>query len=163
MRYILILIAAMVLTGCASPAARHNPYVSTAILEVRRIALAPGSTPLAEAIGAELAQLGFDVLPADASAVVLAQADAEDAVLRTDWLRRLAPSGIDAVLVVDGPPPGTPQTGARARLLRVPDGERIADITWSNRFGLPERLAAQVDRYRVARELGRALAMALRG
>ena len=157
-----LLLAASLLAACASPATVSNPYVATAVLEVRRIALAPGSGALVEAVGAELAQLGFDIVPPDAAAVLLARADAEDAALRTDWLRALEPSGIDAVLVVDGPAPGTPQTGAILRLLRVPDGGRIAEIRWRNRFGVPERLAAQVDRYRVPRELARALADRLR-
>jgi hypothetical protein len=159
-----VAVAVLLLGGCASPAAIQNPYVATAVTPVSRLALAPGGGALGDAVAAEMTALGFEVLPAETVAGLMARNSVERLNMpQRGGLGFLVRSGVDAVLEVQGPAPGEPPDSARATVIRVPDGARIAEVRWRNRFGLPERTLYRIDANGVARELSTVLGTRLRG
>lgn len=157
-------LAALVLGACASPATVSNPYVATAVAPVRTLALAPGGGALGDAVAAFLAAEGFTVLPAAETAALMAQGGVRNLSARPiGGFGFLSDRGIDAVLEVQGVAPGETVRVATAFVARVPDGRRIAESQWTNRFGLPQRLLTAADSQLVASELSAGLARRLRG
>lgn len=160
----LLVSSLVLLAACASPAVLPSPYVRTPVTSVTRLALAPGSGALGEAVAARLTERGFYVMPADAVAAAMQASGVR--VLGTPQLGALgflAAQDIHAVLEVQGDAPGAEPIGARATVLRVPDGARIADMHWRNRFGWVERQAGRLDADSVARQLSEQIAARLRG
>lgn len=161
---LLLLSIVMLLSGCASPAVVQNPYVRTAVTPVDRLALAPGSGALGEAVAAALTARGFYVMPADEVAVLMRQGGAgtlNAPVL--GGLGFLVPPNIHGVLEVKGDAPGEAPVSARATVLRVPDGARIAESRWRNRFGWLERQYHRAESGDIAQDLAAQIAVRLRG
>jgi hypothetical protein len=125
----------LVTAACASPATRTSPYVATATDTVSLMALSPGGGVLGDAVAAKLAEQGFGVMPADATAALMQRQGLSTFELpQLGGLSFLRANGIDAVLIVRGPEAGAPVESARATVLRVSDGRAIAESQWRKRF-----------------------------
>jgi hypothetical protein len=160
-----LLFALLIVAGCTNePPVTSNPYVATALTRVERLAVAPGGGTLAEAVAAELRAVhGFQIIP---PATLFSLMDAAGVAMidgpQLGGLTFLQGRGIDAVLSVRGGEGGGTGLTATALVLRVPDGARIAQSTWTPRLALVEAGRNRLAPNRVAGLLAAGLAQDLR-
>jgi len=105
---------------------------------VKRIALMPGGGVLAEAVGIQLMNQGFDIVDMSASTSASARLNLDELELtRPANLKLLASEhGVDGVLIVKsvGGYDGKPNSAA-ARVIDTRTGSLLAGVTWQNGKG----------------------------
>jgi hypothetical protein len=104
---------------------------------ITKLAIAPGSGVLGEAIGLELFNRGHTIVDAQEAIAIVGRVGLQEfEVTSTKGFKALQDKGIDAVLVaksVDGLD-GTPES-ASVRVTDTATGQIIAGITWQNGWG----------------------------
>jgi hypothetical protein len=117
---ILFAISALILGGCAGPSVSMSSRIDGQI-PAGKIGLAPGGGVLADAIGVELFQRGFDTMDSTESPANIAAVHAE---------------GIDTLLIVKaiGGYDSLPEA-ATIRIVQTSTGKTIAAINWQNGHG----------------------------
>lgn len=128
---------ALALAACASSRVSTQSSVAPLPHPVRAIAFAPGGGLLADAVGIELANRGFNVVDtAEATNMLVRTGLTETEIAQPAGLAALRERNIDAVLVVKtaDAPNGTPQS-ASARMTSTHTGQMIGGVTWQNGWG----------------------------
>jgi len=105
--------------------------------DISRIAIAPGSGVLGEAISVELFNRGFTVVDSNEATTILGRAGLKEYELTSSrGFAALREKGIEAVLVAKSVAEAdqTPES-ASVRVTDTADGQIIAAITWQNGYG----------------------------
>lgn len=138
MKYSLFLIIIILFfSGCAGSQVSLIGSTSPISEPVNTIALAPGGGLLADAIGVEFANAGFNVIDAGAMTALMARLNLDEFELtQPQSLNKLKEKNIDAYLSVKAASgnDGRPQS-ASARLNSTSDGKILAGVSWQNGWG----------------------------
>lgn len=132
------IVGAALVAGCA--AGSKMSVVQSSQLPARpiaRLAIAPGSGALGDAIGLELVNRGLTVIDANEASAIVGKAGLEEFEVTTaEGFAALQERGVDAILVAESVDArdGTPES-ASVRVTYVATGEFIAGITWHNALG----------------------------
>ena len=133
---IILTLGVLVLTGCSiskiQSAQGRRPGHS-----VKAIAMAPSGGLLADAIGVELFNLGYQVFDTSQTSSLLVRLNlSEMEVVRPENLTRLRAEGIDAYLVCRAAAgsDGLPQS-ASVRVNSTHTGAILAGLSWQNGWG----------------------------
>lgn len=127
----------VITTGCATSKMSSSPVASQVKHSVSVIALAPGGGLLTDAVGIELANLGFTIIdPSSTSSMMVRLNLNEIEITRPEGLAKLKDQGIDAFLIVRtaGGYDQQPQS-AGVRMNSTHNGKLLAGITWQNGYG----------------------------
>lgn len=133
----LMVVMPLVLGACATARIAESARPSYSGPAVHTIAFAPGGGALADGIGVELFNDGFNVVDSNQTTAILGHVGiSEFQVASPESYAALKKAGVDAVLVVKGviSGDGTPES-ASVRLTSVSNGEVIAGLTWQNGWG----------------------------
>ena len=126
------------LVGCASQSMDISRSANPAARSVKRIALMPGGGVLADAVGIQLMNLGFDVVDMGVATNSSARVNLNELEFAQPAnLKDLANKyGVDCVLIVKsvGGYDDKPSSAA-ARLLDTRTGSLLAGVTWQNGKG----------------------------
>jgi hypothetical protein len=136
-RLYISLLAAALLSSCATSKVSSLPVSSQAKHTVKVIAFSPGGGLLADAVGVELSNRGFTVIDsATMSSMMIRLNLSEIEITRPEGLAKLKDQGIDAFLVVRtaGGYDQNPHS-ASARMNSTHSGQVLAGVTWQNGFG----------------------------
>ena len=137
MKKMLIVLLCLGLVGCATAVMNvsRNPYQLPQ--KVNKIALMPSGGPLADAIGIELLNGGYQVIDTTTVTGYLARYNLNEMELYMPQnIVKLSTDGIDTVLIVktvagyDGRP-----ESATAKLVSTITGQLIVGVTWQNGRG----------------------------
>ena len=136
---LLVLIAITLVTGCASSKISSLPVSAQRQQQqvVKVIAFAPGGGLLSDAVGVELANLGFTIIDSSTTSNMMVRMNMNEVqISRPDSLLKFKEQGIDAILVVRaaGGYDFQPQS-ASARMSSTQTGQVLAGVTWQNGFG----------------------------
>jgi len=127
----------LALTACATSKISQVGPAAKVDHPVRAIALAPSGGLLADAVGVELSNRGFEIIDTQQMTALLVRLNADETeLLRPQSIEALRSRGIDAVLSVRAAssPDGRPQS-ASARLNSTHTGRVISGVTWQNGWG----------------------------
>ena len=135
-RFLLVLLA-ILLSGCGSSkmSVTRNPQMSVQI--VSRLAIAPGSGVLGEALAVELFNSGIKIVDAKETSTMIGRVGLQEfEITSAQGYAALRKSGIEAVLAVKSvdAKDGTPES-ASVRITSTASGEILAGITWQNGWG----------------------------
>ena len=133
----LALAAAVFLSGCGTTKVSETPVRKGTTHSVRTIALAPSGGLLADAVGVELFNRGYQVIDtAQFSALMVRDNMSEIEVLAPQNLQKLQGQGIDAILSAKTASDyeGNPKS-ASVRLTSTHNGQLLAGLTWQNAWG----------------------------
>lgn len=132
-------IAVMLLAigGCGTTKVSEAPRRAAPTQPINTIAMAPSGGLLADALGVELFNAGYQVIDTAQFSALMVRADvSEYEILAPQNLTKLQAQGIDAVLSakaaadIDGNP-----KSASVRLTSTRDGQLLAGLTWQNAWG----------------------------
>ncbi len=132
-----LLAALMLLTSCGGSKISTVPVASAGGQNIHSIALAPNGGLLADAVGVELANRGYEIIDSASTSSMMVRLNMNEVeVQRPENLAKLKAQGIDAFLSVraSGAYDGQPQ-GASARVVSTATGRLIAGVTWQNAWG----------------------------
>jgi len=104
---------------------------------ITRLAIAPGSGLLGDAIGLELFNRGLTVVDADESKAIMGRVGLKEfEIVEAQGLAALHEKGIEAVLIVKSnfAPDGVPES-ATIRIINTASGKLIVGIVWQNAWG----------------------------
>ncbi len=161
--FILVLISAALIGGCASSKMSSLPVASQTKHTVKVIAFAPGGGLLADAVGVELSNRGFTVIDSSTTSSMMIRLNLNEIeVNRPEGLAKLRDQGIDALLVVRGGGGYDQQPqSASARMNSTHNGQVLAGVTWQNGFagaaGSPVDRGMREGRTEAASEIATAL------
>lgn len=136
-RGLVVVVLSIFFSGCAGSRLSLTETGSPITESVNTIALAPGGGLLADAIGVELANHGFNVVDSGAMTALMARLNLDEFELtQPQSLTKLKEKNIDAYLSVKaaGGYDGRPQS-ASARLNSTTDGKILAGVSWQNGWG----------------------------
>lgn len=134
---LLSLIGIGLVAGCAGSSMSIVQPGNLPSHSIARLALAPGSGVLGEAIGLELFNRGLTVVDTSEAVAIIGRVGLQEFEVTTaKGFAALHESGIDSVLIVKAvaAADGTPES-ASVRLTDTGSGEIIAGITWQNGWG----------------------------
>ena len=162
---LLLTIFCILIIGCAG--SKLNISKSTYSVSVNTIALMPSGGVMADAIGIELLNYGFNVFDTAITTSRMVRLNlAEVEFANPQNLRRLSDDGIDTILIVktvagyDNRP-----NSATVRLVATKTGQLIIGGTWQNakagRMGSPADGVMRKDISAAAKELGAGIGNAL--
>ena len=121
------------LSGCAS-SKMSSQATSASPVPIRVIAIAPGGGVLADAVGGELTNRGFQIIDPGSTMRLVGRVNlTEFDVTRPESIRQLRDQGVDAVLAVRaiGAYDQQPQS-ASARITSTTTGQLISAVAWQN-------------------------------
>jgi hypothetical protein len=128
---------AVLLSACASSKMSVTTNPQAPVQTVSRLAIAPGSGVLGEALAVELFNSGITVVDANEASTIIGRVGLREFELTSaQGYAALREAGIEAVLAaksVDAAD-GTPES-ASVRITSTTSGEIIAGITWQNGWG----------------------------
>lgn len=127
----------MVIGGCATSKTNISRNPNALPQNVSRIALMPSGGSLADAVGIELLNYGYDVIDTSTVTGYMVRYNLNEMELALPQnISRLSQDGIDTLLIVKGAAgyDGRPEN-ASARLVSTSDGKLIAGVTWQNGKG----------------------------
>lgn len=125
------------LTGCATSVLNvsHNPNQSSQ--KINKIALMPSGGALADAIGIELLNTGYQIIDTTTVTGYMARYNLDEMeLIMPQNISKLSSDGIDTVLLVktvagyDGRP-----ESATAKIVATATGQLIVGVTWQNGKG----------------------------
>lgn len=135
---VVVLAVCAQLVGCATQGMDVSRSASSAGTTIKRIALMPGGGVLAEAVGIQLMNQGFDVVDMSSATSTSARLNLDELeIARPANLKALASEyGVDGVLIVKsvGGYDGKPNSAA-ARIIDTRTGSLLAGVTWQNGKG----------------------------
>lgn len=164
------LIAVLLLvSGCVGSRVSLTELSYPVTEPINTIALAPGGGILADAIGVELTNSGFNVIETGAMTALMARLNLDEFELtQPQSLNKLKEKNIDAYLSVKAAAgrDGRPQS-AIARLNSTTDGKILAGVSWQNGWGgiagsMADRTMRK-DLTEAATEITRSLVQRIRG
>jgi hypothetical protein len=129
--------ASFLIVGCAGSRVSLTETPSPITESVKTIALAPGGGSLADAIGVELSNNGFNVIDEGAMTALMDRLNLDEFELtEPQSLSKLKDTHIDAYLSVKAAAgfDGRPHS-ARVRLISTTDGKVLAGVSWQNGWG----------------------------
>jgi len=133
-----LILAGMVLsTACAGSKMSMVQPSPVPSLRLSRLAIAPGSGVLGDAIGLELFNRGLNITDANEADAIVARAGLKEfEITSTQGMEALRTRGIDAVLTAKSvaAADGTPES-ASVRVTDTSAGRVIAGIVWQNGWG----------------------------
>ena len=126
--------AAAILSGCIGPKVNVSRNPAGSQKDVATIALMPSGGLLADAVGVELLQYGYNIIDTSQVTGYMARYNLDEIeLLLPKNIRRLSDDGIDTVLIVravagyDDRP-----ESATSRLVSTSDGVVIVGASWQN-------------------------------
>lgn len=133
--YLLFLVT--VLNGCASAVLNISRNPNQLPQKINKIALMPSGGPLADAVGIELLNFGYEIIDTTAVTGYMARYNLNEMeLIMPQNINKLSTDGIDTVLLVktvagyDGRP-----ESATAKLVATSTGSVIVGVTWQNGRG----------------------------
>lgn len=134
--FALILLASVLLGGCASSKVSSLPIANQVKHSVKVIAFAPGGGLIADAVGVELSNRGFTVIDSSTTSSMMVRLNMNEIeITRPEGLAKLKDQGIDALLVVRAASGNDQQPqSASARMISTHSGQVLAGVTWQNGF-----------------------------
>lgn len=132
-----ILCILFALSACAGAQMSSSEPSRNPSQPVHRIAIAPGSGVLGDAISVELFNLGYQVIDGNEALTILAREGLEEyEITSSRGYKTLKNRGINAVLVAKSVSgiDGTPES-ASVRVTDTGSGAVIAAVTWQNGWG----------------------------
>ncbi len=136
--FVLTIVSAVFwLNGCGLSKISTLPVINGVSHSVQSIALAPEGGLLAEAVGIELSNKGYEVIDASATSKLLARLNMNELeIANPQMLGKLKEKGIDAYLTVKGVGGYDGNvTSATARVTSTHSQKIIAGIIWQNAWG----------------------------
>lgn len=158
----------LILAGCAAASMSEIGNAKPVTQPITRIAIAPGSGPLGDAIGVELFNLGYHIVDARQTKGIIGSSGLQQfEVYSADGYAALRRQGIEAVLTAKGVAvKGLPES-ASVRVTSTRNGDLLAGLTWQNGWGgMSGSIADRVMRNNlsdVSQSIARALDKRLRG
>lgn len=136
-KFLLALMFVTFIVGCSSSQVSKLPISKSGSHPVKAIALAPEGGMLAEAVGIELANLGFTIIDSSTTSKLMVRLGLNEVEIATpQGLRKLKDNGIDAYLTVKSASAYDYQVqSASARASSTHTGRIIAGVTWQNGWG----------------------------
>ena len=137
MKRSLVVALAFFIAGCAGSRVSVTGTSSRIPQPINTIALMPGGGILADAIGVEFSNHGFNVIESSAMTALMARLNLDEFELaQPQSLEKLKEKNIDAYLSVKAAAgnDGRPQS-ASARLNSTTDGKILAGVSWQNGWG----------------------------
>jgi len=136
-KLILVCFICISLVGCASSkmSVSRNPIALPQ--EVKKIALMPSGGPLADAIGIELLNYGYEIIDTTTVTGYMARYNLDEIELSMPQnITKLSDDGIDCILIVKSVAgyDGRPES-ASSKLVSTADGQLIVGVTWQNGKG----------------------------
>lgn len=132
-----MLLSVLCTLACASSRMSASSVPAGKAVEVKRLAIAPGSGVLGDAIAVELFNRGLNIVDARESTSIMGRSGLQEFEFATDaGFSALRASGIDAVLIVKSATAidETPES-ASVRITSVESGVILAGLTWQNGWG----------------------------
>lgn len=129
--------AALLLGGCATSSLSTLPVAARPSQPMNVIAMAPGGGILADAVGVELANRGFNVIDVSTTSQMLVRLNlSEIEISQPQGLAKLKSQGVDGFLVVRAAAgyDGMPQS-ASARVNSTETGQVVSGVSWQNGWG----------------------------
>ncbi len=136
-RWLVLILASFFISGCAGSRVSLTGEASLISEPINTIAMTPGGGLLADAIGVELANYGFNVIDASAMTALMTRLNLDEFELtQPQSLSKLKGKNIDAYLSVKAAAgrDGRPQS-ASTRLNSTTDGKILAGVSWQNGWG----------------------------
>lgn len=133
----LVILGVALMAGCAGTRMSVVQPSQLPSRLVERLAIAPGSGVLGDAISLELFNMGLTVVDANETVAIVGRAGLQEfEVTTTRGFAVLREKGIDAILVAKSvaAADGTPES-ASVRVTDTETGQIIAGITWQNGWG----------------------------
>ena len=127
----------LLLLSCGGPKITQTMRTEYVGPPVNTIALPPGGGPLADAIGIELFNHGFDIVDPERTNQIIGRAGlSEFQLLTPESYGALRSKGIDALLIVKAvmAADGVPES-ASVRIISTHSGQIIVGLTWQNAWG----------------------------
>jgi hypothetical protein len=134
---ILILLSVLLYISCGGSKLSYVGGPSKISVPIDTIALDPSGGILADAIGVELLNYGFNVVDTQKTTGLMARLNLDEiSIMQPTNLTKLKESGIDAFLSVKAAAgyDGLPQS-ASVRLNSTQDGKIITGVSWQNGWG----------------------------
>jgi len=134
---ILIYFLCITLGGCSASKMNVSRNPNTMPQEINKIALMPSGGPLADAIGIELLNYGYDIIDTTTVTGYMARYNLNEMELAMPQnISKLSDEGIDTILIVKGVAgyDGKPES-ASAKLVSTTNGKLIVGVTWQNGKG----------------------------
>jgi hypothetical protein len=135
--FLVVLVGMLGLAACGGTKISALPVAKSNAMAIHSIALAPTGGLLADAVGIELANRGYNIVDSATVTSMMVRLNMNELeVQRPESLAKLKAQGIDAFLSVksSGANDGQPQ-GASARVTSTDGGRLIAGVTWQNAWG----------------------------
>ena len=132
-----IVLSMLVFSSCGGSKLSYVGGSSKISVPINTIALDPNGGILADAIGVELLNSGFNVIDTQKVTALMARLNLDEiSIMQPTSLVKLKDSGIDAFLSVKAAAgyDGLPQS-ASARLNSTHDGKIISGVSWQNGWG----------------------------
>jgi hypothetical protein len=133
----LLLIAVLILFGCANSKVSTIGNYVTPTSQIEVIAMSPNGGLLGEAVAIELFNLGYNIVDTESTQRIFARLGLDEIeISRASGIKRLKEEGIDAYLVIKSASghDGLPQS-ATARLTETETGKILAGVSWQNGWG----------------------------
>lgn len=133
----IFLLIPILLSSCASSRVSTAPVGTNSKHPVQSIAMAPEGGLLAEAVGIELANLGYTLFDSASTSRLLVRLNLDEFEVATpQGISKLAEKGIDAYLTVKTAGGYDDQVqSASARATSTHNGKIIAGVSWQNGWG----------------------------
>ena len=136
-RVLLAVIMLATLSGCATSIINVSRSPNQLPIKVNKIALMPSGGPLADAIGIELLNTGYQIIDTTTVTGYMARYNLDEMeLIMPQNINKLSREGIDTVLLVktvagyDGRP-----ESATAKIVATATGQLIVGVTWQNGKG----------------------------